>query len=203
MAWFQDLAEFDCVPYERPSLRAVGWLQRGKPFPVGAMQPDLYAALTETAKDPWQPCLCMGWHTCDLCLSDSPATGYRNIFIPGDGVIYSCPELITHYIDAHGYQPPECFCEAVLRCPPMGSMEYLQALVVNGGRDLVKAANPALVQGRWKTGHTTVGTMNSTIICAVRGTEQRAGGGGEAARPVSHLSAEGPIPSANATCLAP
>ena len=44
-----------------------------------------------------------------------------------------------------GYQPPECFCEAVLRCPPMGSMEYLQALLVNGGRDLVKATNPALV----------------------------------------------------------
>jgi hypothetical protein len=145
MAWFQDLAECDYFRDGKPSLRAVGWLQRGKPFPLGAMRPEVYAALTELAKEPWQPSTFLGWHTCDLCLSDLPATGCQNVFIPGDGVIYVCPELVTHYMNVHGYQPPVCFCDAVLKCPPMGSTEYLRAILANGGRSLVEAANPAVV----------------------------------------------------------
>lgn len=32
----------------------------------------------------------------------------------GDGVAYAAPELIAHYVEAHDYQPPADFTEAVL-----------------------------------------------------------------------------------------
>jgi hypothetical protein len=145
MTWFEDLAEC-CYfrSFRLPALRAIGWLERGKPFPVGEVQPEVHAALAELARDPWAPVHCLGWHDCDLC-SCEPANGAANLFVPGNGVIYVCPVLITHYMNAHGYRPPECFCEAVLRCPPMGSMEYLRAIIANGGRGLV-SATPSSVE---------------------------------------------------------
>jgi len=152
MAWFQDLGECDYFGVGKPWLRAVGWLQRGKPFPLGAMQPQVYAALAQLAKVPWQPSIFLGWHTCDLCTSALPATGYQNVFVPGDGVIYVCPELATHYISAHDYAPPACFCDAVLRCPPMGSPEYLAAILAIGGRGLVEAAFRLIIFERMQPG---------------------------------------------------
>jgi hypothetical protein len=41
------------------------------------------------------------------------------------------PSLAAHYILAHGYAPPQEFCDAVLRCPPMRSPAYFQAIVAN------------------------------------------------------------------------
>jgi hypothetical protein len=41
------------------------------------------------------------------------------------------PSLAAHYILAHGYAPPPQFCEAVLRCPPMRSKEYFEAIIAN------------------------------------------------------------------------
>jgi hypothetical protein len=53
-------------------------------------------------------------------------------------VAFVCPELVTHYMNAHGYRPPEEFCRAMLACPPMRSMPYLKALLA-GARPLVQA----------------------------------------------------------------
>ena len=47
---------------------------------------------------------------------------------------------ITHYIAAHWYRPPDVFLEAVRACPPMRSMDYMKALLANGGRGLVRRA---------------------------------------------------------------
>ncbi|MDB5328908.1 MAG: hypothetical protein JWP03_59 [Phycisphaerales bacterium] len=58
------------------------------------------------------------------------------LWVPGEGFLWRCARTITHAIDAHGYCPPHEFCEAVLRCPPMRSMEYLKAVLANGGREL-------------------------------------------------------------------
>ena len=139
MAWYADLAHCDYFSFTQPTLRAIGWLECGKPFPTGKVQPDAYEALCQMAKQPWEPATALGWHTCDLCLGEPSATGFKNLFIPGDGVVYVCPELVTHYMSVHRYQPPECFCDAVLQCPPIGSVEYLQALVKNGGHRLIQA----------------------------------------------------------------
>jgi hypothetical protein len=104
------------------------------------VQPDAYEALCQMTRQPWEPVIALGWHTCDLCLDEPRATGVKNLFIPGDGVVYVCPELVTHYMSVHRYQAPGCFCEAVLKCPPIGSEEYLQALLKNGGHELIQVA---------------------------------------------------------------
>jgi hypothetical protein len=52
--------------------------------------------------------------------------------VPGDGAIYCCPELITHYINAHEYAPPAAFAAAVIACPDTRSMEYKRLLVKLG-----------------------------------------------------------------------
>jgi hypothetical protein len=84
----------------------------------------------------------MGTHECDLCLYEGEVHGVNNIFVPGEEFLFVCPELIVHYMNAHGYQPPDAFCAAVLRCPPMKSMEYLKLVLKNGGKSLMKENNP-------------------------------------------------------------
>ena len=42
------------------------------------------------------------------------------------------PSMIAHYIDAHAYEPPAVFWEAVMKCPEMSSDAYGEALILNG-----------------------------------------------------------------------
>lgn len=58
--------------------------------------------------------------------------GANNLFVPGEGLIYVAPSMIAHYIDAHAYEPPSVFWEAVMKCPEMWSDAYGQALILNG-----------------------------------------------------------------------
>jgi hypothetical protein len=34
--------------------------------------------------------------------------------VRGDGVGYAAPQLLLHYVDAHGYLPPPGFCAAAI-----------------------------------------------------------------------------------------
>jgi hypothetical protein len=138
VAWFEDLSCCDYFGAEFADvLQAVGWLQRGHDFPQGAADRRVFDRLEEFRKDPWQPAVTAGPHQCDLCSYDG-AFGTSNLFVPGGGKLFVCPELITHYMNAHQYRPPEEFCRAVLACPPMKSQEYLKIVLANGGRALVK-----------------------------------------------------------------
>jgi len=145
VTWFEDLSPCDYFgpPELAPHLRDVGWLERGRPFLVGPVDRRIYDCLLELRKDPWQPAVTPGLHACDLCQFDAEALGNANLFIPGIGLLYLCPELIVHYMNAHHYAPPPEFCEAVLACPPMRSMDYRRALLANGGRPLVRWAGAA------------------------------------------------------------
>jgi len=58
--------------------------------------------------------------------------GAANLFLPADGFIYVAPSMIAHYIDAHGYDPPSCFWEAVRNCPEMRTPDFRQAMSANG-----------------------------------------------------------------------
>ncbi len=92
----------------------------------------------------------MGWHDCDFCrVSSGPRQltldnvsvdlGNTNLFIPAGDRLLVAPSLILHYIDAHEYSPPTEFCDAVLACPEMRSMDYLKMIR--------RAAPPALFAG--------------------------------------------------------
>ena len=69
-------------------------------------------------------------------------TGHRDL-VPGEQRVYVAPELVLHYMNAHGYQPPEEFCTAVMRCPRMGTPEYRQALLTAGGPGILRYASGA------------------------------------------------------------
>lgn len=141
--WYEDLTECDYFGEEYSKiLTAVGWLEGGKTFSTGTIPKDVYSKLCEFSKKPWTFAVFMGYHHCSLCKSqfeNNNPKGVSNIFIPHNGKIYVCPELITHYINNHFYLPPREFIEAVYLCPPQGSMEYLKKILENGGRQLVKS----------------------------------------------------------------
>lgn len=142
MTWYKDLTECDYFGKEyAQNLRAIGWLEGGKLFPVGEINIMVLQKIIELRKNPWTLGRTMfrGYHSCDICKLESELEeGTINLFIPAEGFLYVCPELIIHYIKEHKYIPPNEFCKAVLRCSPMDSIEYKEALVKNGGKPLAE-----------------------------------------------------------------
>ena len=136
--WYEDLSPCTYFPTD-VKLIAVGWLERGKPFRTGNVDRAVYDKLVEFRKNPWEPMSAGGSHQCDLCQFQGEARGSKNIFIPHDNLLFVCPEMIVHYMNAHGHAPPEIFCSAVLACPPMRSMQYLRAIVSVGGQQLIRS----------------------------------------------------------------
>ncbi|HEX5105483.1 MAG TPA: hypothetical protein VFV87_16810 [Pirellulaceae bacterium] len=139
MTWYQDLAPCDYFgPEATDSLRAVGWLAKEQDFPIGRVKLAVFRRLQELLRDPWQPGTFRGFHDCELCSYEAEGRGWKNLFVPGDGVLYVTPDSILHYMNAHGYRPPDEFCNAVLACPHMGTQEYRRALVKAGCGKLLK-----------------------------------------------------------------
>ena len=136
MAELIDLSPCTYLPVIADHILAVGWLETIGSFATGPTPTEVFERLSAFIRDPWQPFVAMGKHGCTLCQHTSEQQGSANPFIPCRSKIYVCPELITHYINAHYYQPPSVFCDAVLACPPMKSMEYKRALVACKGQVL-------------------------------------------------------------------
>jgi hypothetical protein len=51
-----------------------------------------------------------------------------NVLVPSGEILYAAPAMVVHYIEAHNYQPPAAFIEAVLRCPVPPQPAYYNAL---------------------------------------------------------------------------
>jgi hypothetical protein len=142
MTYFPDRAA--CTYFSREyngQLVAIGWLDREQPYPKGTVDDRFVGKLVELLVKPWAPMYLLGYADCPFCEVPSYslthkqttiAVGALNLFVPGQDFLYVAPSLIAHYIVDHNYAPPAEFCEAVLRCPPMGSKEYFQAIVKNG-----------------------------------------------------------------------
>lgn len=142
MSWFADLAPLTVFGGDvSTSLRAVGWLAADLPYSTGRVDRLVFEKLSELLSDAWEPFASAGVHPCELCQFKPEKSSVRNLFVPGKGVIYVCPELILHYINAHRYCPPVQFCEAVLACTDTKSMDYKKSLLANGGRELLQAKN--------------------------------------------------------------
>jgi hypothetical protein len=84
----------------------------------------------------------MGLHECDLCLYQGVADNL-NLFIPSGNVVLVAPAMVAHYMNAHGYRPPDEFCAAVLACPPMRSVPYLKALMAGARTFMREVTSPA------------------------------------------------------------
>ncbi|MFD5659511.1 DUF7919 family protein [Streptomyces hirsutus] len=100
----------------RPAYRRlnIGWLEAGRPYPTGAVPAAFVEKLKVVQKVQWMN-ICLGQHECDLCPEREAPEGNGEIRIPGEpGIAYAAPFLITHYVTAHGYRPPQVFIDAVL-----------------------------------------------------------------------------------------
>lgn len=140
MPILRDLEPFNVSSSKKnPQVQSVGWLGKNLPFPTGDVDRDFFWRLFELLQDPWQPALSMGFHDCGLCqftggpksirFKDSQITvGNSKLYVPSGDYLFVAPSLIVHYIDSHGYCPPDVFQEAVLECPKMRSMDYLRAI---------------------------------------------------------------------------
>jgi hypothetical protein len=135
------------VPYlpdlaEPGRVKSVGYLWAGHSYPKGKVSRLCFERLVALVEKPLA--YSCGYHKCNLglCsltegLRSKPVLRYRgrvlglgstDILVPGEMAVYRAPSLILHYIRHHKYQPPECFCVAVLNCPKPGSAEYLAAV---------------------------------------------------------------------------
>ena len=130
--YFQDLSN-NCQVDSGPHVRAVGWLSEGHPYTKGAVPSDFQQLLRRHIAEAWQPVMACGLHFCELC-EEKPFACGSNLWIPTEAVLYITPGMISHYIEAHGYRPPEEFVKAVITCPAQGSAEFL-ALVGKYARD--------------------------------------------------------------------
>lgn len=144
MSSFEDLSPWSFAGVTSDVLKAVGWLEKERPYLKGEVTDRFFDALLQLLVQPWQPAVAAGRHACSFCrFSGGPAqivfkgttvtVGASTVYVPGDGVIYVAPSLVAHYVDAHDYQPPREFVDAVLQCPPMRSMQYLRAIKSVGG----------------------------------------------------------------------
>lgn len=124
--FYADLSN-ECDGGAGPFVRAVGWLSKDHPYNVGSVSDEFIATLNQHVEEAWQGAVPAGVHHCELCV-DKPVTNGLNLCIPTATELYSSPAMITHYVTAHGYRPPDEFIDAVMQCPRQGTPEFFRLL---------------------------------------------------------------------------
>jgi hypothetical protein len=130
MAYFPDLGTETQIAMA-PFVRAVGWLAATQPYSVGQTSPGFVEKLRQLARHWGASTSALAWpaacgpHTCEFC-GKVRASG--NFGVPSNAILYVAPEMVAHYVEAHGYRPPDAFIEAVLACPHPDTSEYAQVV---------------------------------------------------------------------------
>ena len=108
-------------------IRAIGWLHPDHPYVKGIVSAEFLSRLKEFAERSDDSAMALyfgaflGYHTCEFC---GQSDGIGNFGVPSGDLLFVAPEMIVHYIEAHGYRPPAEFIEAVLRSPLPNTREY-------------------------------------------------------------------------------
>ena len=106
---------------------SVGWLHPDHPFPQGEVPAEFVAKLKQFARlwgkgiDALRWGACGGFHQCEFC---GKAWGSGSFGVPATDRLYRAPEMIAHFVEDHGYQPPSAFIAAILAAPVPGTREY-------------------------------------------------------------------------------
>ena len=121
--YFADLTPFS---YNIPELQgfSIGWLDEAHGFPRGVVPSGFVERLAEICSRPVVQH--RGFHVCEFCefepdptFAVQKAAGALSssvIRVVGrDGRVYHSPAMIRHYVEAHSYQPPPEFIEAVMK----------------------------------------------------------------------------------------
>jgi len=140
MSWFEDLGR-RTQTHSGCHVCAVGWLSANQPFTKGEVHSEFLVRLKEFRDGARQSEAALGWstfmgiHVCELCWPgkqhEAPlktASGLHNFGVPSRELLFVAPELVYHYVETHGYRPPDAFISAVRQAPLPGSEEY-QTLV--------------------------------------------------------------------------
>ncbi|MDH6225500.1 hypothetical protein [Streptomyces sp. MJP52] len=131
MTYYADLTPYTFLPPDGPGAGAprpwhglpllnVGWLSAARRYRRGTPPPGLAETLRRMTRT-HRAGQTRGFHLCPWCsmrlLRAGPECprGSAEIRAVGDGVAYAAPELIAHYVESHGYLPPDGFVHAVLR----------------------------------------------------------------------------------------
>jgi hypothetical protein len=121
VAFFEDLTPYTYLypEEELPGTVNIGWLDRARPFPIGATSEDFRAKLGQLCQRPLKQT--RGFHLCYFCKGrDRPASS-SEMRVAGGGKVYAAPSLVHHYVVAHSYRPPDEFIAAVLAWDESGA----------------------------------------------------------------------------------
>jgi hypothetical protein len=124
MAYFEDLSPYSYLASKQgENAINVGWLDDKHAYPLNDVPTKAKNAALALCLRPVNKT--RGYHACPFC---KPAglgvvveengrkitLGSSEIRITNDGKTYVAPDLIYHYITAHGYCPPEEFITALM-----------------------------------------------------------------------------------------
>ncbi|MGW3565871.1 DUF7919 family protein [Streptomyces sp. NPDC000941] len=151
MAEYKDLSEFTYEESPLP-MKNVGWLgpelgvqSSGAEVPHGVVD-----RLREESR--WPRSLKLGTHECEFC-TDSPPEGNGEIHVFGrDGVTYSAPCLVLHYVERHHYVPPREFMAALVSPELLGwdsRAETLRSILASEEADPAWRVNALLSLPCW------------------------------------------------------
>jgi hypothetical protein len=120
--YFPDLAPCS-YKIPAPTGIGVGWLDKAHGFARGVVPPGFIERLIEICSRP--VVRHRGFHVCEFCdfepdptFAAQRAAGALSSavirVVDRDGRIYYSPAMISHYVQAHHYQPPQEFVDAVM-----------------------------------------------------------------------------------------
>jgi hypothetical protein len=127
MSHFKDGSKYVYSPNEEAV--NIGWLDAKEEFSKGPVPSEFVCRLKAICRNGVNRT--RGIYRCSLCprvevpgmqppikvaSSDGDyVVGGAEIRIQGpEGVVYASPDMIVHYVETHGYRPPDDFIEAVL-----------------------------------------------------------------------------------------
>lgn len=127
MSYFPDLSAYSYHPGSTHMLN-IGWLSQDHVFVRGPVPETFTQQLRQLCEQPLNST--RGRHRCPFCPAQQKSNtaapsndsapqdlpyGNAEIQVQGaDGLRYSAPSLILHYVVKHQYQPPSVFIDAVL-----------------------------------------------------------------------------------------
>ena len=110
-----------------PGLIAMGWLDPAIPYGQGDVPAEFVDGLRSICRHPLR--MTRGRHPCYFCPAAHGASiltwvrheagdyvvGHAEIRVRGaSGTRYAAPDLVIHYVEAHGYRPSDDFIAGVL-----------------------------------------------------------------------------------------
>lgn len=124
--YFEDLSPYTYLVgggRTLPSVKNVGWLARGEPFPRGTTDKSMLDKLKDLCSNPDAAVnQTRGFHECPFCMEtidlqyngQQTPLGSAEIWVTdSNGTFYAAPDLVVHYVEAHGYMPPAEFMNAL------------------------------------------------------------------------------------------